>query len=779
MTLRSGQAEALPLPVAEVLESIADAFFALDRAWNFSYLNRAAERLLQRSRLDLIGHCIWDEFPEAVGLNFHREYNRAVEQGVTVQFEEYFAPLATWFEVRASPTPAGLSVYFQDVNERRAMEEALRDSEQRHRALFETMEQGVVYQDAQGRIEYANPAASRILAMPIDAIIGRNSLDHAWQAFHEDGSHFPTREHPAMIALATGKPFQSIVMELHRPETDEVRWIRINAVPIFREGSDRPYRVQSVFEDITEQKRSEKALRRSEQRYRSLVDASSAIVWATDAHGSIVSELPSWEAFTGQSPDQYLGKGWLDAVHPLDRERVETVWLRSVTERSPYDTEYRIRHRAGGHRLVIARGVPVANADGTLDEWVGTCEDVTEQRQSLASLRQAKEEAERANRAKDDFIAVLSHELRTPLTPVLLTISMMEAHSELPPDLREDVASIRRNVELESRLIGDLLDLTRIAKGKLELKRKVVDLHHAIRVAIEICQREEAIRLVPELNAERHIVQGDSTRLQQVFWNLINNAQKFSREGGEIRVRTSNPDLGKVRVEVIDNGVGIDPEVLPRLFDAFEQGDVRSNQSFAGLGLGLAISRKLVNAHGGKIDAISPGKGLGATFTVEIETIDHPSREASSSSITTIPKVVDEPMTVLLVEDHDATQRILARLLGRLGHRVTPVSSVAAALAVCTQHHFDLILSDLGLPDGSGLDLMRRLGTTYQGRAVALTGYGMESDIRASRDAGFAEHLIKPVDLDSLKTTITRVIAASKGRTDPIQEAPTNRKGQA
>jgi PAS domain S-box-containing protein len=757
------QGTTISQPVAEVLESISDAFFALDRGWRFTYLNRAAERFLQRPREALLGRGVWDEYPKAVGLTFEREFRRALEQQVTVYFEEFFAPLEVWFEVRAYPTPTGLSVYFQDVSERRRMREELRYSVERHRSLVETMAQGVVFQDASGRIEYANPAAGRILGLSVSELQGRGPDDPAWRTIREDGSDFPGADHPATVALRSGEPVRGVMMGIFNPSIGEYRWISVNAVPLFREGATRPHQVHSVFEDITERKRSEEALRRSEQRYRSLVDATSSIVWTTDGAGSIVAEIPSWEAFTGQSLADYMGWGWLGALHPQDRDHAATAWERSLESRSPYEVEYRILRRDGEYRQVISRGVPVMGAEGTIREWVGTCEDVTEQRMAEASLRQAKEEAERANGAKDEFIAVLSHELRTPLTPVLLTASMMEAHPDLPAEFREDVAAIRRNVELESRLIGDLLDLTRIAKGKLELNLEPVDLHVAIRMAIEICQREEAVRLVAELNATRHHVRGDSTRLQQVFWNLINNAQKFTGEGGQILVRTSDLGDGRVRVEVIDHGAGIDPAVLPRLFEAFEQGDVRAGRSFAGLGLGLAITRKLVDAHGGTIVATSEGKGRGATFAVELRATENGSSQVARPTLPQAPAVTGEAKSILLVEDHDATQRILARLLGRLGHLVTTASSVSSALAVCTQRDFDLILSDLGLPDGSGLDLIRQLGADYRGRAVALTGYGMESDIRASHEAGFADHLTKPVDLETLQATIARVLNASKG----------------
>jgi hypothetical protein len=380
-----------------------------------------------------------------------------------------------------------------------------------------------------------------------------------------------------------------------------------------------------------------------------------------------------------------------------------------------------------------------------------------EREELLQRERAARQEAERSNGAKDEFIAALSHELRTPLTPVLLAVSLIESHPELPAALREDVTTIRRNVELESRLIGDLLDHTRIVRGKLQLDFTTVDVHLMLRAAIDICQRDDSVRLDVDLGATRHFVRGDATRLQQIFWNLINNAQKFADELGVVTIRTSDGPGANVRIDVIDSGAGIEAEVLPRLFNAFEQGETRTTRQFAGLGLGLAISRRLVEAHGGAISARSPGKGMGATFTVELPSV-------AAAVLAEVPpaaqvfSVSEKPLRILLVEDHESTARALARLLRKMGHHVTITHTLASATAAVRSEVFDLLLSDVGLPDGSGLDLMRGLRDTFTGKSIALTGYGMEEDVRNSREAGFAAHLTKPIDFQKLKTTIEQVV---------------------
>jgi PAS domain S-box-containing protein len=438
-------------------------------------------------------------------------------------------------------------------------------------------------------------------------------------------------------------------------------------------------------------------------------------------------------------------------------EVVGVVQVMSNTERA-YDE----RHLAMLEGITLQLGAALENAR----LYRRAQEELEERRRVEAQLRDAKDAAEAASRAKGEFLATLSHELRTPLTPVLLTVSLIESHPDLPDDVREDVATIRRNVELESQLISDLLDLTRIERGKLQLDLHDVDLHLILRSAIDICQREASAKLTAELGAARHTVRGDGTRLQQVFWNLINNAIKFTPQQGTITVRTSNADDDRgggprVRVEVIDTGSGIDPLVLPKLFSAFEQGEVRAARQQAGLGLGLAISKKLTEAHGGTIAVRSAGRGRGSTFTVELPVvIGQFVRVASPVERPAVLRAAPQPLNVLLVEDHEPTLRVLEKLLRQIGHRVTGTTTVTTALAAAAQEAFDLIISDLGLPDGSGLDVMRRLRREFAGRAIALTGYGMDADVDASRAAGFTLHLTKPVDLAQLESAIDRVTSS-------------------
>ncbi len=383
--------------------------------------------------------------------------------------------------------------------------------------------------------------------------------------------------------------------------------------------------------------------------------------------------------------------------------------------------------------------------------------EIAERRRAEEEMRRSRDEAEAANRAKDDFIAVLSHELRTPLTPVLASVSAMETDETLTPDLRLEMGRLRRNIVLEAKLIDDLLDMTRIRRGSLELHKEPVDIHTSLLMAREICESQitsKALEVSLCFCASQFYVSGDPSRLCQIFWNLLQNAIKFTPQNGRIEVRTANVD-GRLRIEVADTGIGIEPEIMPRIFGAFEQGEKGTNRRFGGMGLGLCIAKALTEQHGGTLHGYSAGKGLGATFAVELETI--PSVLAA--------KIVPAPICkqrshrrILLVDDHADTRRILAGLLRKWGCAVSTADSVQNALQHLNQESFDLLVSDLGLPDGDGTEIMRHVKAHCEFPGIAVSGFGTDEDIRNSRKAGFAEHLVKPICFETLRAMIERTL---------------------
>jgi signal transduction histidine kinase len=373
------------------------------------------------------------------------------------------------------------------------------------------------------------------------------------------------------------------------------------------------------------------------------------------------------------------------------------------------------------------------------------------------TLRLIAEEAQAANRAKDHFMAALSHELRTPLTPVLMAVVAMQNDSDLPAEAQELLAMMRRNIELEARLIDDLLDATRIHNGKLTIKPAQVDVHELLQHCQETIgweAQDRHFRFISEFGAHRHHVQADPVRLQQVFWNLLKNAVKFTPGTGTITVRTFNPDENRVAIQVEDTGIGISPQAKPRIFDAFEQGDAGGQSRFGGLGLGLSISKAIVDAHGGTIEADSQGADCGSTFTVTLACI-----EAVNETLFAAPEPVfaKRSLRLLVVEDHAPTRAILGRLLTRDGHEVVTAGTVAEALAAFSTHQYDAVISDLGLPDGNGVDLMRELRQRGPIVGIALSGYGMEADLHQSKEAGFSAHLTKPIKMEELLQLLSQV----------------------
>ena len=383
--------------------------------------------------------------------------------------------------------------------------------------------------------------------------------------------------------------------------------------------------------------------------------------------------------------------------------------------------------------------------------------DLTEQK-SQQELRLAKDLADKSNLAKDAFLAALSHELRTPLNPALMATVALERTKRLPAAVRRGLALIRRNIELEAHLIDDLLDLTRITKGKLELQMAPLDIHNVVHRALEICGSditEKKLKVTLQLGAEQSVTTGDAVRLQQALWNLIRNAIKFTQVGGRITIRSGNTTQPSVWVEVRDSGIGFTLGDSTKLFAAFEQGGRHITRQFGGLGLGLAIGTSIVTAHGGTLRAKSPGLNLGATFTLDLPL--NPTVVVLTSPTTAVLRTPGKTarMRILLVEDHKDTRTVLQHYLQSAQNDVTAVETAQEALEFAGRQIFDLVVSDLGLPDdGGGFELMRCLRDRHGLSGIAVSGYGMANDISRSREAGFAHHLTKPISLDRLKKLI-------------------------
>jgi signal transduction histidine kinase len=385
---------------------------------------------------------------------------------------------------------------------------------------------------------------------------------------------------------------------------------------------------------------------------------------------------------------------------------------------------------------------------------------MAERRRVEQELQQQKAVVETANRTKDHFLAMLSHELRTPLTPVISTLESLEIGPAPGQDTKSALAMIRRNIELETQLIDDLLDFTRISRDKMQLRFAPVDAHLAISSVVEICRAElESKRLRVHLNlrANTHQVAADAAKFQQIIWNLLKNAIKFTPHEGEIVISSSNPSPEVLTISVRDTGIGMEPDVMQRIFDPFEQGNRSFERRFGGLGLGLAISKSLAQAHGGTLTAQSEGRDRGSTFVLSMQTL-------SPTEVATVPQKTtseasQQGLKILLVDDHQDTCAALEKLLVRRGHLVAATHNVRSAMESAVRNRFDLLISDIALPDGSGMDLMMQLRAISKIPGIAISGFGNNGDIERSLQAGFSEHLTKPIKLDDLEAAIERAIA--------------------
>lgn len=405
-------------------------------------------------------------------------------------------------------------------------------------------------------------------------------------------------------------------------------------------------------------------------------------------------------------------------------------------------------------------GAPIRTPDGKLEGVVLVFRDFSEHKTIERELRAAKDAAESASKAKDQFLAMLSHELRTPLTPVLATLQLWEMRAaSLPPLLQSDVKMLRHNVELEARIIDDLLDLTRIARGVLSLSAEEIDVHEIIKLPLDIiCSDADGkdIKVALQLHATRHFVHCDAVRLQQVLWNVLRNAVNFTDRKGNITIRTNN-HADQITISIEDSGIGMSSETLAKLFTPFEQADRNRSVRYGGLGLGMAISHALVRQMGGELSAESQGMGKGSKFVISLKVQKQPS---AAGSLPAAAAPMREKRSILLVEDHADTAAALSRLLEARGHVVRAVSSAAEALLIFKRDLFDLMICDIGLPDGNGYNLLNSIRQIDSIAAVALTGFGMTTDIAQANEAGFDAHLTKPVDFHKLESVIAKLSMA-------------------
>ena len=499
------------------------------------------------------------------------------------------------------------------------------------------------------------------------------------------------------------------------------------------------------------------ALHETAEQFHILVDSvEEYAIYLLDPNGNVITWNTGAEKIKGYSTDEIIGKNFTSFYTADDVAAGRPQRNLREAGRRGYIRDQGLRVRKDGSTFE-AEVVITALRDetGKIRGFSKVTRDITDQIRSR-EFEAENIAAQKANKAKDDFLAALSHELRTPLTPALAAATYLQDNAgKLPPEFGEDVEIIKRNVQLQARLIDDLLDLTRIARGKLHLELEDCDAHKIIKNAVETAGSALAakqLKLSIELEATRHHILADCIRLQQVFWNLINNAVKFTAEGGQITISTSNDKAGRFHFEIADTGIGIEPQRLASLFHPFEQADPSVTRQFGGLGLGLAISKRLVDLHHGRIEAESRGRTFGATFKVTLDAL--PQGAEANGLNHRLGGKATKPLRILLVEDHQDTRRTLSRLLTHFGHKVVTADNVEGAIDIMSLNNIDAVLCDIGLPDGSGYEVAAQARAKGRIKAIALTGFGTEQDVQRSKEAGFDFHLVKPINFQELQSAL-------------------------
>ncbi|HSW18845.1 MAG TPA: ATP-binding protein [Ramlibacter sp.] len=512
-------------------------------------------------------------------------------------------------------------------------------------------------------------------------------------------------------------------------------------------------RVFGVFKDVTEQQEADDRLRDSEAKFRTIANAMPQIVWSTRGDGYHDYFNDQWYEFTAMAPGTAVGAGWAAALHTDDRPRSQKRWRLSLATGEPYEVQYRLLHHSGEYRWVLGRALPVRNDAGEVIRWMGTCTDIHDH-------RMAQDELLANNRRKDEFLAMLAHELRNPLAPISTAAHLLRAAPDKAEHVARSAEIISRQVRHMTTLVDDLLDVSRVTRGLAQLTRETVDLKSVIASAIEQAHPLMDARshaLVTELDSGPLLVEGDRTRLAQVVSNLLNNAARYTPTGGRITLSLSQ-SADKAEIRVSDNGTGIDPELLPHLFELFTQGKRSPDRAQGGLGLGLALVRSLVELHRGHVHVESAGRGQGSAFTVYLPLLREAPSEANACAPMDVATAAGaQALDILVVDDNVDAAESLAAYLETEGHTVRVAHDGEAALRDAASAWPDVFILDIGLPGIDGYELARRLRTGPRGntsRFIALTGYGQDQDRARTVAAGFHEHMVKPADLLELSAAL-------------------------
>ena len=741
--------------IRSILESITDGFFVLDHDWRITYINAAGERFLDRAAGDLIGKSMWEEFPGTVGSEFERVYRRVAAARVGESFTAYYPNFDRWYELTANPAPEGLTVYFRDVTGRRQVE--------RERQQFAAMVDaspdfiGVAGLDQRGL--YVNRAGMELTGLDPGQVASVSILDF-----------FPESERDRILSLIAGSEGGKEVLvdtyfrHLRTGQLIPVSWSLMR----LRNTSGNVSGYASVTRDLTERRNAEERLRASEEQRRLALDAAELGTWNVEPATRATKTDARYRAIFGTTED------WTDylqafaVIHPDDLPAVKEALAAAtrLEDPIPYAIEYRIVHPDGSLRWVLANGRSSFEGAGSTRRAVsfdGTVADITDRKRGEEEREQLLASLQKQDQRKDEFLATLAHELRNPLAPIRNGLQIMRlAHGDAEA-IERVRAMMERQIGQMVHLIDDLLDLSRISRGTIDLRKERIELDKAIQQAIETSRpsiEQADHELLIEIPSNPIHVDADLIRLAQVFSNLLNNAAKYTERGGRIRLTVQHLGTEAV-VSVKDDGIGIPTHMLAQVFEMFTQVDRNLERSQEGLGVGLSIVQGLVQMHGGTVEARSDGHGRGSEFVVRLPVAlslvgDKPPDQADPDHPTGRHRI-------LVVDDNRDAAESLAMMLTMMGNKTLTARDGLEALDVAAAFRPDVMFLDIGMPKLNGYEVARRIRQQAWGKdmvLIALTGWGQAEDKRRSLEAGLNFHLVKPVLPVALEELLAGVTAA-------------------
>ncbi len=670
-------------------------------------------------------------------------YGRVARTREPVSYENFARELGRYFEGYAFPVGSAeerqVGVLFYDVTEERATEAALRESEARFRATFDNAAVGMAHLDLEGRWLRVNDRLCAILRCSRETLLGKKFHDITYpEHLVDDEVH--------LRALVEGRRTASSFEKRYRTGDGALVWTHVS-VSVLHGESGEPLHLVAIIQDVHARKEAEAALRESEERFRNMADNAPVMIWLTDREGACTYLNKGWYRFTGQPEGTGMGQEWLNALHPDDYARAGEEFQAAGHERRTVRIEYRLKRHDGAYRWAIDTASPRFSSEGDFLGYIGSVIDVSDLKEVESRLREA-------DRRKDEFLATLAHELRNPLAPIRTGLEILKLSEDDPAEREEIRVMMEEQTEQLITLVDDLLEVSRITRGKLELRKQTVTLAEVVKRAIDGARPvidEAGHALAVNLPAEAVKLVADPHRLAQVFSNLLNNAAKYTPKGGHIEFRAWLEDETIV-IEVEDNGIGIRREHLAGIFEMFTQLDNGKAHAYSGLGIGLTLARTLVTMHGGEISVSSPGPGRGSTFSIRL-----PARSAAppaTAAPLAAPPAERGGCRVLVVDDNESALIVLSLLVRKLGHEVRTAQNGREALEVADSFRPRVILMDIGMPEMDGYEAARQMGDAPWREdvlLVALTGWGQEEDRQRTLEAGFDRHLVKPAGRKDLE----------------------------